>query len=59
MLQDLSRTNLEEHVADPELREKLRPGYRAGCKRLIISPNFYDAIQRPNARLVTERIDRV
>src|SRR5262249_60102602 len=44
MLQELSRSNLEEHVADPDLREKLRPHYRAGCKRLIISPNFYDAI---------------
>jgi cation diffusion facilitator CzcD-associated flavoprotein CzcO len=59
MLQELGRANLEEHVADPDLREKLRPHYRAGCKRLIISPNFYDAIQRPNARLVTERIRRV
>jgi cation diffusion facilitator CzcD-associated flavoprotein CzcO len=51
--------NLEENVHDPELREKLRPAYRAACKRLIISPNFYDAIQRPHAQLVTETIDRV
>ena len=59
MLQKVARANLEENVADPGLREKLRPDYRAGCKRLIISPNFYDAIQRPNARLVTERIARI
>jgi cation diffusion facilitator CzcD-associated flavoprotein CzcO len=59
MLQNVARANLEENVADPGLREKLRPDYRAGCKRLIISPNFYDAIQRPNARLVTERIARI
>ena len=58
-LQTRARANLEDSVTDPELREKLRPDYRAGCKRLIISPNFYDAIQRPNARLVTERIARV
>ena len=44
---------------DPELRERLRPDYRAACKRLIISPDFYDAIQRPNAELVTEAIERV
>ena len=37
--------NLEENVHDPVLREKLRPDYRAGCKRLIFSPDFYDAIQ--------------
>jgi cation diffusion facilitator CzcD-associated flavoprotein CzcO len=59
MLQKTARANLEDSVTDPELREKLRPDYRAGCKRLIISPNFYDAIQKPNARLVTERIAQV
>jgi cation diffusion facilitator CzcD-associated flavoprotein CzcO len=59
MLQELCKANLEHSVADPELRERLRPNYRAACKRLIISPNFYEAIQRPNARLVTEGIERV
>lgn len=58
-LQQLAQANLEDSVADPALRERLRPHYRAGCKRLIISPDFYDAIQRPNAHLVTERIERV
>ncbi len=51
--------NLEENVKDPELREKLRPTYKAACKRLVMSPDFYAAIQRPNAELVTEPIDRV
>ncbi|MCU1450998.1 MAG: monooxygenase [Acidimicrobiales bacterium] len=59
MLQELCKANLEHSVADPELRERLRPNYRAACKRLIISPNFYEAVQRPNARLVTEGIERV
>jgi len=49
--------NLEDHVKDPELREKLRPDYQAACKRLIISGEFYDAIQKPNATLVTEGIE--
>jgi cation diffusion facilitator CzcD-associated flavoprotein CzcO len=51
--------NLEESVSDPELRERLRPDYRAACKRLIISPNFYEAIQAPNAELVTDAIECV
>lgn len=58
-LQNLACANLEDSVTDPELREKLRPDYRAGCKRVIISPNFYRAIQGPNAHLVTEPIVRV
>jgi len=51
--------NLESQVKDPVLREKLRPDYRAGCKRLVISEDFYDAIQRPNAALVTDGIERI
>jgi cation diffusion facilitator CzcD-associated flavoprotein CzcO len=59
MIEDACRANLEDNVRDPELREALRPTYRAACKRLIISPNFYDAIQQPNAELVTDRIERI
>jgi cation diffusion facilitator CzcD-associated flavoprotein CzcO len=59
MIEDACRANLESSVTDPVLREKLRPNYRAACKRLIISPDFYQAIQKPNAELVTEPIERV
>jgi cation diffusion facilitator CzcD-associated flavoprotein CzcO len=51
--------HLESGVRDPVLREKLRPTYRAACKRLIMSDGFYEAIQRPNATLVTEGIERI
>jgi cation diffusion facilitator CzcD-associated flavoprotein CzcO len=58
-IQEACEANLEHNVADPVLREKLRPTDRAACKRLIMSPDYYDAVQRPNARVVTERIERV
>lgn len=51
----------QEHlqmVRDPALRARLTPDYQVGCKRLIISGNFYQAIQKPNAELVTDRIER-
>jgi cation diffusion facilitator CzcD-associated flavoprotein CzcO len=51
--------NLEANVADPVLRERLRPDYKVACKRLVVSPDFYQAIQQPNAELVTERIDAI
>lgn len=51
--------NLEDNVKDPELREKLRPTYRAACKRLIFSPDFYEKVQHPNAEVVTSGIERV
>ena len=52
----VARENLEASVKDPVLREKLRPDYRAGCKRLIHAPGYYRAIQHPNAELVTDGI---
>ena len=58
-IEEACRANLEQSVRDPVLREKLRPSYRAACKRLVISPDFYQAIQKPNAELVTEGIARV
>jgi cation diffusion facilitator CzcD-associated flavoprotein CzcO len=59
LLEQVCRANLETNVRDRELREKLRPSYRAACKRLVVSPDFYQAIQRPNAALVTEAIERI
>ncbi len=59
MIEELCLANLEQNVVDPDLRERLRPDYRAACKRLVVHPNFYEAVQRPNAVLVTERIARV
>lgn len=58
-IHEACEANLESSVRDPELRERLRPDYRAACKRLVMSGGFYDAIQQPNARLVTSGIERL
>ena len=59
MIEAACLANLESQVRDPVLREKLRPSYRAACKRLVISPDFYQAIQKPAAVLETAGIERV
>ncbi len=59
MIENACLANLEHSVRDPDLRCRLRPDYRAACKRLILSADFYEAIQRPNAELVTAPIDRI
>ena len=59
MIEAACLTNLEDSVTDVELRERLRPDYRAACKRLVVSPDFYSAIQHPNAELVTDAIQRI
>ena len=50
---------LEGAVQDPVLREKLRPDYRAACKRLIYSCDYYEAVQRPGVTVVREGIERI
>lgn len=57
-IEQMVQENLET-VRDPDLRRRLTPDYRAACKRLVISGTFYDAIQQPNAELVTSGIDRI
>ncbi len=46
-------------IRDPELRRKLTPTYEVGCKRLVFSDGFYDAIQQPSIDLVTETIEQI
>ena len=58
-IEQACKDHLEASVRDPELRERLRPSYRAACKRLIVSPNYYEAMQSPNVELVTEEIERI
>ena len=50
---------LEQGVVDPVLREKLRPDYRAACKRLIFSPDYYQVVQQHDVDVVIEGIDRI
>lgn len=46
-------------VKDPALRAKLTPDYEPGCKRLVMSENFYDVVQQSNVDVVTDSIDHI
>ena len=55
----LCKWNLRQNVSDPELRRKLTPDYRAGCKRILYSTTYYQAVADAKAALVTEKIERI
>jgi len=61
MLADRERDGLAalEEVEDSEVREKLRPTHPFGCKRPLLSNDYYAAFNRPNLELVTEGIQRI
>ena len=56
MFSTICARHLRTSVADPALRQKLTPNYKATCKRLVLSSRFYPAIQAPNVELVTDPI---
>jgi cation diffusion facilitator CzcD-associated flavoprotein CzcO len=51
--------HLAKQVRDPELRARLTPSYEMGCKRILVSDDFYPAVAQPNVSLVTERVQQV
>jgi cation diffusion facilitator CzcD-associated flavoprotein CzcO len=55
----LALRHLEAQVADPALRARLTPTYRMGCKRILLSDDFYPALTQENVELVTEQIREV
>ena len=60
-LAEMERIGLEAlgQVEDAAIREKLRPRHPYGCKRPLLSNEFYPAFNRPNLELVTEPIERI
>ena len=59
LVSKLAQRYLEASVADPVLRQKLAPQYVMGCKRILLSNDYYPTISRSNVSLHTERITRV
>lgn len=54
-----STEQLLTKVSDPHLKDVLRPDYPVGCKRILISNDFYTSIQNPNVEVVTTPIKQV
>ena len=51
--------HLDSQIADPELRRKATPDYKLGCKRVLVSNDYYPALTRPNVALETEHITEI
>lgn len=55
----LALSYLHRKVKDPDLRKKLTPDYPLGCKRILLTNDYYDTILKENVELVTSGIDRI
>ncbi|GAA1466410.1 flavin-containing monooxygenase [Microbacterium thalassium] len=53
---DLALGHLADQVADPELRAALTPDYEIGCKRVLISNEYFPSFTKPNVTLETSAL---
>jgi cation diffusion facilitator CzcD-associated flavoprotein CzcO len=54
----IALAHLERSVSDPGLRAELTPDYRAGCKRILLSDDYYPAVDREDVELVPSGVAR-
>ncbi|MCW3007985.1 MAG: FAD-dependent pyridine nucleotide-disulfide oxidoreductase [Solirubrobacterales bacterium] len=57
--QDIAEKHLARAVEDPQLRSKLTPRYKIGCKRILISNDYLPALTQENVDVVTSPIAEV
>ncbi|MCL4683588.1 NAD(P)/FAD-dependent oxidoreductase [Myxococcota bacterium] len=55
----LSLAHLRAQVKDPVLRAKLRPDFQFGCKRILISDDYWASFERDNVELVCDGIEEI
>jgi len=57
--ESFAKRYLKKTVRDPNLRRKLTPSFRMGCKRILLSNDYFQSLQLPNVELITAAIERV
>jgi cation diffusion facilitator CzcD-associated flavoprotein CzcO len=59
LVERFARLNMARAVKDPALRARLTPDYRIGCKRILLSSEYYLALARPNVDVVASGLAEV
>jgi cation diffusion facilitator CzcD-associated flavoprotein CzcO len=58
-LRALARSQINRAIKDPELRRRVTPADDIGCKRIMVTDDWYPTLTKPNVELVTDRIEAV
>jgi cation diffusion facilitator CzcD-associated flavoprotein CzcO len=53
------RAKIRTEIKDPELRRKVTPNFRLGCKRMLLSNDWYPTLDRDHVELITDGIREV
>jgi len=55
----MARRHIERSIADPDLRRLVTPDYAIGCKRILLSNDYYPALARSHVELVPSALVRM
>lgn len=55
----LAKRYIRKTVKDPQVREAVTPDYSMGCKRILLSSDYYPALNKPNVDLRTSGVAEV
>ncbi|GHF10188.1 flavin-containing monooxygenase [Streptomyces morookaense] len=58
-IEGLAKSHMAKAIKDPEMRALLTPDYRIGCKRILLSNDYYPALAQPNVDLVASGLAEV
>ncbi|SFW35461.1 cyclohexanone monooxygenase [Pseudomonas sp. NFACC19-2] len=59
MAQGIAKLYIKKQIKDPVLRAKVTPDYTMGCKRVLISNDYYPALTQANVEVITDGIAEI
>jgi len=55
----ISKRRIDKAIADPDLRRRVTPTDEIGCKRIMLTDEWYPTLTKPNVELIADRIAEV
>jgi cation diffusion facilitator CzcD-associated flavoprotein CzcO len=56
LFQRVAKRRIDSAISDPELRRKVTPTDQMGCKRIMLTDDWYPTLAKPNVEVITDRI---
>jgi cation diffusion facilitator CzcD-associated flavoprotein CzcO len=55
----IAKRQIDKAISDPELRRKVTPTDQIGCKRIMLTDEWYPTLTKPNVGVITDRVEAI
>lgn len=59
LIEKLATLHIKKYIKEEQLRKKLLPDYNIGCKRILLSNDYYPALKQDNVEVFTKGISEI